>query len=259
MLTINSNDIVNYTKCPRRFNLYSNLILSGEKKPDDDFLKEKVVSKSIKALHTYKYLNNKDMTWEQLRKKTEIIFLELIDGMNYRIFNEFTKYKGILNKVLNYYSKHYCTTMCFKGIPDVSIRLALDNNLVYDDDIDLVFAVDVDDIRLVDFKRVYSLEQIKRYSQNVLEHDLDIFIKTYFFWKNTNIKPTEYIRIILAKTGMKIFKLKIDNDKILSYENDIKYILTGIKNKNYYPSRSEQCNYCFFTDKCGIFIPKPWK
>lgn len=227
------HNLITYSKCPKR------ALFSWDSDPPRLPPEFDILANVIRSAYLLFSRFNKPSTWKNIPVWLDKYLLQNIG------LDDYEKTKNLLARLHGWFFNYYLGDYCFPGLINVPVRIDLDQYLSYHDSIDIVGISER--IHIFDFKVIPH-----KYPTGVMEiyNDFTSHVKTWGFHTAMKLKPDMYTRIYLRPNSIKHTSLLI-NDKFLSNASKtIEHMYRGISQGIFYPSRSEQCNYCPFFDKC---------
>jgi CRISPR/Cas system-associated exonuclease Cas4 (RecB family) len=242
MLKVTPRHIESYTKCPKRtwFN-WSNI--------PELSLNLSAVTAVIKQVHLYQSRKNTIMPW---RHVFSLLERELNKQLK-RYTDPVYKYKlttALLSQLYTWYHDHYLEKYFDDGISNFPVRLTLAPNLWFHDEVDLITVGSK--VRLFDFVEASQQDTYASYTPSRVYNSFFVQARLWGFWKFTETQPTEYVRLVLGSQALKMIRISIRESMLKRTEEVLRYVIRGMKDKIWYPSFSEQCNTCPFTQRCHI-------
>ena len=238
MYKISPYNIVTYMKCPKR-SLYSKHFVHS---PRPYYL---LIRKIIQSVYVRFAKSGIVPTWKAVRS----IATRSLEAALPNLVNKPVKVENLLVNVYRWYKTHLLGSHCFPGLVNLPLLLELGHSVTLVDSIPIV--IFSENIELVDFKEVPDKNKYRGYQNFKVKGDFEAQLRTWAFWKCSNILPTKYSRVIIGTTGIKIVTVNVDRKML---ENTIepitKHVVNGIQQGIYYRSISEQCNSCPFLQQC---------
>ena len=161
---------------------------------------------------------------------------------------EYKSAVSLLNALHNWYNKHFLPGIKgTEGLANVPIYLELGHDVVYRDTIPAVIIKE--DVRLVDF---HQLDKPRNVGMMDVYNDLLVHVRLWGFKHAAQQAPSHYVRLFIMPESIKVVELKVTKEMLANAATISKHILSGIKDRVFYPSFSEQCLRCPFRKGCSI-------
>jgi hypothetical protein len=157
---------------------------------------------------------------------------------------------SLLNTLHGWYHNQFIPRVRGKDIEpliNVPVCLELGHDVAYRDVVPLVIIRD--DVRLVDFRQ---LDKTRKLGMIDVYNDLLVHVRIWGFQQAAQQVPSSYIRFFITPESIKPVEMKITKEMLANAAVISKHILTGIKDRVFYPSFSEQCVKCPFRRNCLI-------
>lgn len=237
-LNITPEQIVHYTQCPKFYSFTSNLPKIAPKHS----LNFNIIRKVIQTAYLYTLRREREPEWRYISRWCDRFFAEQITPLD-DLDRAYKDGKHLLKTLHQwFYKKHKVGYLSHINVP---IAINLEYRVKYLDSIDIIHTKG-NQVILSDFIEAPS------YSQAQLRRDMKVYVKSWGFWRNTEIRPTSYIRYVVQHESVQLYEIKI-KPEILDRTNEMtRYVLQGILDRVYYPSWNEQCLTCPFLKRCGI-------
>lgn len=238
-MIIQPHHISNYSRCPKK-TLYT---WNDKVKVSAN---QQIISNIIKTIYGYHLRKEKPALWRHIpgwldRYLRESVLKALDPQARYK------EAKNILIRVRSWYDKYYLEKYCEPGLINVPLKVRLDHHNFYSDSIDIVTMNNK--IRLYDFDEGYGdLSGIDVYN------DIKVQARIWGFWKASETKPDEYVRLRIRPQSMTSAVISINETTLERSNAVVKQITRGIKDQVFYPSVSEQCRHCPFQSNCSFQV-----
>lgn len=243
MLIVEPQHVAKYSRCPRRAHMSWNL-----ERPSNLNFEGTVIQHVIQAAHLYVSRHGKLPTWRRVVHWADLYYRRASLDNAVPQPKQYKSAISLLNSLHGWY--HHLFTPRAKGtepLINVPIALELGHNVVYRDSIPIVIIKN--DIQLVDFRQ---LDKPRKLGIIDVYNDILVHTRIWGFCEAAQQLPSHYIRLFIMPESIKSVKVKVTKEMLANASAISKHILTGIKDRVFYPSFSEQCVKCPFRRGCSI-------
>ena len=241
MRLIKPCQILKYSKCPKR-----SLMSWDAQEPPMSF-EHTVITNIIKCAHMYRTQKGRPAWWRWIRSFAERYYQDAMVDPAVPQPTEYKTYVSLLQSMYPWYQKIYHIEYPDEAIVNIPIWLQLGSDCVYNDTIPLIILGK--EITIIDFKEVDRAEEASTIS---LYNDLTAHVRMWGFKQAAQVNPTRYARLFLHGQYITHQSIRITQNTLENASKICKHILTGMKEKVFYPSFSEQCINCPFNQGCTI-------
>ena len=243
MLVIEPHHIAKYSRCPRRAILSWNLL-----KPSNLGFKNTVLQYVIQAAHLYVSRKRKFPTWQRVIYWSELYFQKLCREPGYLPDKEYQSAVSLLNILYDWYNNLFLPGIKdYEPLINVPVYMSLGHDTIYHDQIPIVNIGQR--IQIVDFSQI---DKPKNPGIINIHNDLVAHIRLWGFSQVAQCTPTEYVRWFMMPKSVQSVTMRVSQDLLENAAKIGHHIMSGIKDRVFYPSFSEQCLRCTFRKGCSI-------
>lgn len=239
---IRPHHIALYAKCPRK------AFYTGLDEPKTLSLEASVLKNTIQTgyIHQAKYGEVFHFNWVRKICATQLtrhLKQQMSPDGSHR------ELENLLSRLSLWYNNIYLNGLSSPGLPNFPIYIPMSDSVSFRDDIDIVITTPDGPI-LAD---IVEIKKVDNLSKRILSNDIAMHARVRGFMKATDTVPIAYLRIGITKLTITHALLPL-NEKILDKSRKmINFIIFAMANEVYYPSVSEQCNFCPFVSKCSLW------
>jgi len=244
MLVVEPRNIAKYSQCPRRAQLSWNIA----RDETCDF-ETTVIKQVIQAAYLHIIRKGEVPTWRRIINWADLHYQRVSVDPTVSQPKEYKSAVSLLSCLYGWYHEQFLPSA--KGIEpiiNVPVYLELGHDVVYRDHIPMIIIGE--SITLVDFRQVVNTDVPA--AAHMLYNDLTVHVRVWGFLRAAEQKPNNYTRIFIGPGSVKMTNIKITQEFLENAAKICKHILTGIKDRVFYPSFSEQCSRCPFKRNCSI-------
>lgn len=243
MLVVEPQHIAKYSRCPRRAQLSWNL-----ERPSNLTFEGVVIQHVIQAAYLHVSRRKELPGWRRIVQWCDLHYNKLSVDPSVVQPKEYKSAVSLLQTLYGWYHDQFRPkALGLEPIINVPVNLELGHGVVYKDTIPLII-VDKD-VRLADFRQ---LDKSRNLAMMDVYNDFLIHTRIWGFYQVAKLLPTRYVRFFIMPESIKTVDVRITQEMLENATKISKHILTGIKDRVFYPSFSEQCMRCPFRNNCAI-------
>jgi len=207
-----------------------------------------VLQRVIQAAHLYLSRKSQVPTWQRIVYWSELYYQKAITDPQVPQPKTYKSAVSLLNVLFNWYHDLFLSSVDdIEPIINVPVYLELGHDIVYRDSIPIVTIGKT--VKLIDFRQI---DKPRNLGIIDIYNDLAAHVRIWGFEEVTGQMPSHYVRAFILPESIKMVEVKTSKDLLANAAKISKHIITGMKDRVYYPSFSEQCAHCPFKSGCSI-------